>query len=64
MGQSLMIKVKIDLTQPVASGGIVTIKVKKYQIHVKHEKMLRVYFKYGRIVHDKQECNLIDSRGD
>lgn len=53
-GQSLRIKVRIDLTKPVARGRTITIKGTKYWIPVKYEKMPRVYFKCGCIVYDQK----------
>lgn len=62
-GQSLRVKVRMDLMKPVARGKTVTIKGTKYWIPFKYEKLPRVCFKCGCIIHDAAACRQSENQG-
>lgn len=55
-GRLLRLKIRLDLTKPLARERKVTINEEKYQIPIQIEKLPRFYFTCGRIIHENGGC--------
>lgn len=58
-GKQLRVKVRLDLTQPITPGRTVSIEGDKYQIAILYEKLPRVCFSCGCIIHNPKTCKNI-----
>lgn len=55
-GKWLQVKVRLDLTQPIAWGRTVNIDREKYYIPFQYEKLPKVCFSCGCIIHNPKTC--------
>ncbi|XP_042942757.1 uncharacterized protein LOC122276936 [Carya illinoinensis] len=55
-GRCLRVKVECDLKKPLAQGRTIVVEGKKFWVPFQYEKLPRMCFKCGRIVHEKDGC--------
>lgn len=55
-GKCLRVSIEMDLTKPLARGRTICVKGEKLWISLRYEKLLRICFDCGCIVHGNQGC--------
>lgn len=61
-GKYLRVRVNLDLTKPLARGRKVTLMGEHYWIPIRYEKIPRVCFACGCIIHDTKTCNSLKAQ--
>lgn len=62
-GHCLRVKVRMDLRKSIARGRTTMIKGMEYWILLKYEKLPKVYFMCGCIIHNTQACKQQNNSG-
>jgi hypothetical protein len=55
-GEYLQVKIRIDLSKPLAKGMIIRVQDKELWVAFQYEKIPRFCFNCGIVVHNKQSC--------
>jgi hypothetical protein len=61
-GEYLRVKIRIDLSKPLARGRIIKVQEKELWVAFQYEKIPRLCFNCGVVMHNKQSCGGLGGR--